>query len=113
MGSHNTPTTVASDMMWRSGLGGAGPWVHCSCGKEHSVECGKDGEYDSAELFEYIELNGQQFVYGCDGCAKRLLKYENFIWNNRGLIRRYLKTRVDQEKSWADQEALLNELAGI
>jgi hypothetical protein len=103
----------ASQMMWDAGLGGGGPWVHCSCGKDHSVPCEGEDDYDSNDCFEYIELDGQLFVYGCEGCEKKLLKYENFIWQNRNNIRRYLKIRIDQEKAWADQEHLLNILADI
>ena len=99
--------------MWDSGLGGGGPWVHCSCGKDHSVPCDEDGDYNSEDSFEYIELDGQLFVYECEGCEKKLLKYEFFIWKNRDMIRRYLKTRIDQEKKWADQEHMLNQIAGI
>jgi hypothetical protein len=102
----------ASDMMWHAGLGGGGPWVHCSCGKDHSVPADEDEENDY-ESFEYIELDGQLFVYDCEGCEKKLLKYEHFIWKNRDMIRRYLKIRIDQEKAWADQEKLLNTIAGI
>lgn len=104
---------TASDMMWDAGLGGGGPWVHCSCGKDHSIPCDEDGDYDNSEMFEYIELDNQLFVYGCEGCEKKLLKYEYFIWKNRDMIRRYLKIRIDQEKAWADQEKLLNDLAGF
>lgn len=102
----------ASDMMWDAGLGGGGPWVHCACGKDHSLT---DEEFEEAgyQGFDYIELDGQLFVYDCDGCAVKLRKYEHFIWRNRDHIRRYLKTRIDQEKAWADQEALLNKLANI
>jgi hypothetical protein len=103
----------ASDMMWDATLGGAGPWITCSCGIEHSVPCDVDGDYDHRDNFEYVHLDGQTFVVGCDGCSKKLAKYENFIWSNRDAIRRYLKIRIDQEKAWADQEALLNTLAGI
>ena len=102
----------ASDMMWDAGLGGGGPWVHCSCGKDHSVSA-EEAEEDDYESFEYIEMDGQLFVYDCEGCATKLARYENFIWQNRNHIRRYLKIRIDQEKAWADQEKLLNELAGI
>ena len=97
----------ASDMMWDAGLGGGGPWVHCSCGKDHSVE------EDSDDSFEYIEMDGMLFVYDCEGCAGKLFKYENFIWRHRDHIRRYLKIRIDQEKAWADQEHLKNVLADI
>lgn len=104
---------TASRMMWDAGLGGGGPWVHCSCGKDHSVPCNNEDDYDSEDCFEYIELDGQLFVYGCKGCEKKLLKYEAFIWHNRDMIRRYLKLRIDQEKAWADQEKMLNDIAGI
>jgi hypothetical protein len=104
----------ASRMMWDAGLGGGGPWVHCSCGKDHSLDPDlTEEEYDRADSFEYIELDGQLFVYDCEGCEKKLLKYEYFIWKNRDMIRRYLKIRIDQEKKWADQEHMLNQLAGI
>lgn len=106
---HNDET--ASDMMWDAGRGGAGPWVHCSCGKDHSIpDEDENGEYDS---FYYIELDGNLFVYDCEGCKKKLGRYERFIWENKDHIRKYLKIRVDQEKAWADQQKLLNDLAGI
>lgn len=100
----------ATDMMWDAGQGGGGPWVHCSCGIDHSRT---DEEFEEIGGYRYIELGGLVFVEDCDGCQKHLLKYENFIWNNRDTIRRYLKIRIDQEKAWADQEDLLNKLAGI
>lgn len=107
MPNYTEPTEKASDMMWDAGLGGGSPYVHCSCGKDHSVP------EDSDDSFGYIELAGMLFVYECDGCAKSLLKYEKFIWSNRNHIREYLKIRIDQEKAWADQENVLNVLAGI
>lgn len=101
----------ASEIMWDACLGGGGPWVHCSCGKDHSVT---EEEFEETNQgFNYIELDGQLFVDGCDGCATKLARYENFIWANRDNIRRYLKIRIDQEKAWADQEHLLNTLANI
>lgn len=100
----------ASKMMWVAGRGGGGPWVHCSCGIDHSQT---DEEFEELGGYRYIELGGLMFVEGCDGCEKNLLKYENFIWYNRHTIRDYLKIRIDQEKAWADQEDLLNKLAGI
>lgn len=103
----------ASAMMWDASMGGAGPWVVCSCGKEHSLPCDADGDFDSSEMFEYVELDGMMFVYECDGCKIKLNKYEEFIWKNKDTIRRYLKIRIDQEKAWADQEHLLNILADI
>lgn len=116
MTQYTKPESCASDMMWDAGLGGGGPWVQCSCGQEHTLpdsvtdDMYEHGEYES---FEYIHLNGLDFVHGCEGCAKKLAQYESFIWNNRDHIRRYLKIRIDQEKAWADQEDLLNKSAGI
>jgi hypothetical protein len=107
------PNGQASEMMWDAGLGGAGPSVDCSCGVEHYLPCDDNGDYDSADNFEYIHLDGQTFLYTCDGCSKKLAKYENFIWNNRNHIREYLRIRIDQEKNWADQEHLINVLKGI
>jgi hypothetical protein len=104
----------ASDMMWDAGMGGGGPYVHCSCGKDHSLDPNlTEEEYDRSDSFEYVELDGQLFVYDCEGCATKLARYENFIWRNKDHIRRYLKIRIDQEKAWADQQHLLNVLAGI
>lgn len=103
----------ATQMMWDACLGGGGPWIQCSCGIEHSLPCGDGDDYDSSEMFEYSEIDGQQFVFGCDGCAEKLGKYERFLWENRDSIRRYLKKRIDQEKAWADQEHLLNVLYGL
>lgn len=104
----------ASDMMWNAGLGGGGLYVHCSCGIDHSIDASEDdyntGNYES---IYYIELDGMLFVESCQGCQNRLLKYENFIWNNRNTIRRYIKTRIDQELEWAQQEKLLNTMSGI
>jgi hypothetical protein len=102
----------ATDIMWDAGLGGGGPWVHCGCGKDHSIT---DEEFVNSgyDGFRYIDLDGKMFVEGCDGCEKLLGKYERFIWENRDTIRRYLKKRIDQEKAWADQEHVLNTLADI
>lgn len=104
----------ASQMMWDAGLGGGGPFVFCSCGIEHSLPPDlTDEEYNAADSFYYIELHGTLFVDSCDGCKKRLLKYENFIWDNRDHIRTYFKIRIDQELKWAEQEKSKNLLAGI
>ena len=45
----------------------------------------------------------------CNG----LRKYEEFLWNNRNSTRAYYKSRVAQEAKWAEQEVVLNKLAGI
>lgn len=112
LSQYTTPKDgTASGMIWDAALGGKGPWVHCSCGLDHSVS---DEEYEESNCgFKYIELDGQTFVYDCEGCSKKLRRYEDFIWKNRNTIRRYLRIRVNQEKAWADQEKMLNDIAGI
>lgn len=100
--------------MWDACRGGGGPYVHCQCGIDHSLPHDlTEAEYDSAESFGYVEIDGKTFVYECEGCEKALARYERFIWNNRESIRNYLKIRVDLEKKWAEQEKLLNDLANI
>lgn len=106
----------ASEMMWDTGMGGGSSYVMCSCNKEHTLpDDFPEEQYDwgNFDSINFIDLDNQQFVYGCEGCDKRLAKYENFIWQNRDHIRRYLKTRIDQEKAWADQEHILNIVAGF
>jgi hypothetical protein len=111
---YTEPGKTASKMMWHACRGGGSPYVNCQCNIDHSVDATED-EYDNGdyESIGFVELDGLVFVDGCEGCEKKLAKYEHFIWDNRDIIRRYLKTRVDQEKVWADQEASLNVLAGI
>lgn len=116
-----------TEMFSDSIMGGAGTWVECQCGIDHYAV---DSEYNDEDYsapdesdtvrhhffcdgISYGNLDGQIFVWECDGCKKKLKRYEDFIWNSRSEIRRYLKTRIDQEKVWADQEHLLNTLAGI
>lgn len=104
----------ASSMIWDAGCGGAGPYVICSCGEDHTLDPDlPDDEYDSSMNFEYIVVDNENYVYDCQGCSKKLRQIEDFIWHNRDTIRRYLKIRIDQEKAWADQEHLKNILAGI
>lgn len=104
----------ASQMMWDAGVGGGGPFVTCSCGKDHSLPADlSDAEYAAADSFYYVEFHGLLFVDTCDGCKKRLVKYENFIWDNKDHIRSYLKIRIEQELRWAEQENTKNLLAGI
>ena len=110
-------TNSASEMMWDSARAGAGPYVECSCGKEFHQEDLDDhdpyDEYDEVEIYDYVEFDALIFVRECNGCSARLAKYENFIWNNRDTIRRYLKVRVDQERERAEHEKVINIMAGI
>ena len=122
MAQHIMPSDgTASELMWNAAMGGGGPYVHCACGTTHTIpepektddddEYGyNDQTYYDYNSFSYVHVDGQEFVYECDGCRKKLAKYEKFIWDNRDTIRRYLNIRVAQEKIWADQEVLMNKL---
>jgi hypothetical protein len=99
----------ASDIAWSSGLGGGGPWVVCSCRKEHSLS---DEEYQYDE-FRYIFLDGVQFVEGCDGCDSRLARYESFIWENRQFVREYIRRRVERMQAEARIESTTTTDAGF
>jgi hypothetical protein len=112
------PEDRASDMFWDACLGGAGAWVMCSCGTEWNPEADPDDIDDSFynddyNTFRYVELEGKTFVEDCDECCKKLARYEQWIWNHREEIRNYLQIRVDQQLKWAEQERLLNDIAGI
>lgn len=105
---------TASDMMWDVGRGGYSSWVYCDCGIEwNPPEDYTEEEWESSRWFRYVEVEGRTFVEECDECCKKLARYEQWIWNNRELIRDYLRVRVDQQFKWAEQEKLLNDIAGI
>ena len=57
------------------------------------------------------DLNSIAFVLECP--CNGLAKYENFIWENKDSIRRYLRVRIEQEHQWAQEQLTLNKLAGI
>jgi hypothetical protein len=105
---------TASDMMWDAGRGGYSSWVHCDCGKEWNPPADLD-EDDPAgdDWFRYTEIEGRTFVADCAECCVKLARYEQWIWNNRDIIRDYLSIRVNQQLKWAEQEKLLNDIAGI
>lgn len=66
--------------------------------------------YDVDSVMGY-QLAGRTFVVECE--CEGPAKYENFIWAERDVIRRYLKIRIDKEVEWAEGEKTLNILAGI
>jgi hypothetical protein len=57
------------------------------------------------------DLNGILFVDDCP--CNGLSRYETFIWAEKDTIRKYLKTRIEQEHRWAEEQLTLNKLAGI
>lgn len=81
------------------------------CEEEHAKD--PDGvvlHYD-CDSVSGQELNGVMFVIGCP--CNGLHRYENFIWENKDTIRKYLKVRIEQEYRWAEEQLTLNKLAGI
>lgn len=101
----------ASAMMWDACSGGGSAWITCRCGTDWYDR--KLDEDDDPIYYRYVELAGHVFVEDCEGCSRELARYENWIWNNRNEIRDYLKIRVDQQLRWAEQEQLLNRIAGV
>lgn len=121
------PDRDTSSEMFKEACRTAGaPVIECDCCITHYAlgryeyedmepipdECGTVKHHDVDYIIEHT-VDNKQLVADCPGCEKKLRRYENFIWNHRETIRQYLKTRCDQEKKWADHEALANLLAGI
>jgi hypothetical protein len=104
----------ATDMFWDACRGGGGSWVNCDCGTEwNPPEDNDDYDDESSTWYRYVGLEGRTFVEECDECCKKLARYEQWIWNHRDEIREYLRIRVEQHLKWAEQEKLLNTIAGI
>jgi hypothetical protein len=126
-----------SKMFLNSLPGGGASTIFCNCGRTHyapSNLADSDDESDYENMLNdaleeqkkdpdgvvieledsFIrahDLGGKTFVDDCP--CNGLRKYEDWIWNNRSIIREYLKVRVEQEAKWAEQELILNKLAGI
>lgn len=137
MKKYSTSEKKPSKMFIRSLNGGGSSSIYCNCGRQHYAPenlYGSDheGDYESmlasalAEKaddedgvvihyntdFVYAkDIDNKTFVVDCP--CNGLRKYEEWIWNNREIIRDYLKVRVEQEHAWAQQELTLNKLAGI
>lgn len=127
-----------SELFLNSLQGCGNPDIECSCGRRHycpmyydnnddmcvSPDDGfrKDAENDKKSdpdgvILEYEydaiigrEIDGKLFVEGCP--CNGLTKYENWIWGNRDMIRRYLVSRIEQENQWIQEELLKNKLMG-
>lgn len=73
--------------------------------KEHPDQCCESHEDGIA--FGYID--GRQAVWSCP-CGK-LRRYEEFIWNNRDLIVRYIKARTQSDLATANHT--LSQMAAL
>ena len=56
-------------------------------------------------------LNGTSFVLGCP--CNGLRRYEQFIWEHKNTIRKYLKARIELEHRLAEEQLTINRLMGI
>lgn len=117
--------------------GGGAPSIECTCGKTHLCPDRDQGDvedfngnrqtwqehcessyaadpehvvlhygYDSVE---FKDFDGKIFVYSCE-CWQGLVRYEEWIWNNRSTISKYINSRIDQMTKEAEQERLMNML---
>lgn len=107
-----TKNDHATEMFWDACRGGGSSWITCDCGIDwNSPEDQIKDDYGS--YYRFVELEGKTFVQECEECCKKLARYERWIWNHRDEIREYLRIRVEQQLKWAEQEKLLNTIAGI
>jgi hypothetical protein len=81
------------------------------CEERHREEPDKIVLHYDCDSVSGQELNGILFVIGCP--CNGLHRYEQFIWENKNTIRKYLKVRIEQEHQWAEEQLVLNKLAGI
>lgn len=126
-------TTNSFDLFTNTLPGGGSATVECQCGQLHLCPDNNNYDFDGEEdgswaryceaeyarhpekvvlhygydAVEYKEIDGKQYAYSCD-CWKSLERYELWIWNNRDIIRSYLKSRVDYELKLAEHEKLMN-----
>lgn len=137
--SDKTPSEIFVDSL----PGGGSHYMTCGyCGRDHycpdssSIYRGDDeddkGDYEyylqealwaqkedpDGVIIHYDEdfvaakdLAGITFVLECP--CNGLAKYEDFVWNNRNVIRRYLQDRIEHEYELAEAERTFNKLANI
>lgn len=127
------PSKMFMDSLSKTNLGCGTNELECQCGRVHLCP---DSEYveDAGSYREYCENELKKrpdstiLHYDCDGIigyhlagsvfvdncpCNTLAKYENFIWNERSLIRQFLKDKIDEESRRAAEEKTLNKLLGI
>lgn len=108
------PLAGVSEEFWDAITHGGTYWADCGfCGRSHynsdigQSDCLEDEvaklladpkaiEHSGGEWIRFGVLDGKQVVYGC--CPDKVARYEQFIWNHRYLILRYLKDRSNRER---------------
>lgn len=86
--------------------GEPGSWK-AYCESEYADHPKKVTLHYGYDAVTFKEIDDRIYAYGCE-CWDQLARYENWIWNNREIIRVYLKNRVNRELELAEQEKLLN-----
>ena len=104
------------------GWGGT-PVATCQCGRIHYTGMGTDMDPGELEKLEakrkaqpekyipdpdndsigVVTFNGVTHVWNCP--CESLARWEEWIWNNRELITRYLRARIDSELKAATEQA--------
>lgn len=126
-----------SELFTKSLRGGGSSSVYCNCGRTHYApsnlynsedeedydtmlnECLREQRADpDGIVIDYendfvrgYDIDGKTFVDGCP--CNGLRKYEDWIWNNKDVIRDYLVLRVNQECEWALEQKSINKLKGF
>jgi len=115
----HTPTNIFLDTLQSSW----GASVECECGITHmcpdtSYEYDDRWRHDAiaggntdhrqvhrdVDVVLYYTIDNQHRVAECSCFNDAVVKYENWIWTNRDMIRHYLVDRIEQEKKRADHE---------
>ena len=135
--NYETSEKKPSKMFLKTLWGGGSSSVYCNCGRQHYAPRNLEDSYEERDypimLADILEeqkqntdgviinheddfiytkdIDNKTFVIDCP--CNGLRRYEEWIWNHREIIRDYLKVRVEQEARWAEQELILNKLAGI
>jgi len=134
---YSTVEIKPSQMFIDACRGGGASSVYCTCGRMHYAPenlLDSDDETDYQNMLDDVmeekkqdpegviihhdtsfvyakDIDGRTYVVDCP--CNGLSKYENFIWDNKDIIREYLKVRIAQEYQWAQEQLTLNKLAGI
>lgn len=110
-----------------------GPEVHCEyCGRTYytvddnfSDTCLTEKDADiiykenpdgyildyTTDGFDVACFGGKEIIVNCE--CNGLRAYEDFVWKNKQSIRYYLKSRIEQEAIWANEQLSINKLMGI
>lgn len=105
-----------------SGAGGASQ-VMCWCGKMHYAlqselidketlppESDNVVHHDEFFVYYFEFINHQVIVPECTSCQTKLKPYEDFVWQCRGHLTRYISLRTECEEMWRREQETINKL---